>query len=212
MNTIPQTSACSLGASPNVDLEKQELSDAPESLTQGDTTVVGDELDDPGKRISTLCYITGLIAIAHAPTIKRSITDYLRKVSLPERFPEPFRRRTEPLYDEEQRIKRIESHPKGYPQLAAFINSDENFSMCRRFGFLHQRVLLYRQDELRDLEDQLIRLDDEDQEEMPKALKSRKLDDVREGSYRKALIQTIDDKLKEYGNLPATQLTPTMSG
>ena len=71
--------------------------------------------------------------------------------------------------------------------------------MCRRFGFLHQRVLLYRQDELRDLEDQLIRLDDEDREEMPKALKSRKLDDVREGSYRSGLIQTIDDKLKEYG-------------
>ena len=71
--------------------------------------------------------------------------------------------------------------------------------MCRRFGFLHQRVLLYRQDELRDLEDQLIRLDDEDEQEMPRALKSRKLDDVREGSYRRGLIQTIDDKLKEYG-------------
>ena len=71
--------------------------------------------------------------------------------------------------------------------------------MCRRFGFLHQRVLLYRQDELRDLEDQLVRLDDEDKEEMPKALKSRKLDDIREGSYRRGLIQQIDEKLKEYG-------------
>lgn len=131
--------------------------------------------------------------------MKRSITDYLRKVNLPEKFPEPFRRRHTDPYDEAERIKRIDSHPEGYPQLAAFINSDENFSMCRRFGFLHQRVLLYRQDELRDLEDQLIRLDDEDKDDAPKALKSRKLDDVREGSYRKGLIQQIDDKLKEYG-------------
>ena len=60
-------------------------------------------------------------------------------------------------------------------------------------------MLLYRQDELRDLEDQLIRLDDEDQEENPKALQSRKLDDAREGSYRRGLIQLIDDKLEEYG-------------
>ncbi|MCJ1242558.1 hypothetical protein MMC14_010567 [Varicellaria rhodocarpa] len=106
----------------------------------------------------------------------------------PERFPEPFGRRTEPLYDEEQRsIKRIDSHPKGYPQLAVFINSDENFSMRRRFGFLPQRVLLYG-------------LDDEDQEDMSKALQSRKLDDVREGSCRRGLIQAIDDKLKDYAN------------
>jgi len=149
---------------------------------------------------SALSFIALTLADSPKQGVKRSITDYLRKVSLPEKFPEPFRRRTEIPYDEEQRIKRIDNHPEGYPQLAAFINSDENFSMCRRFGFLHQRVLLYRQDELRDLEDQLVRLDDEDQEEMPKALKSRKLDDVREGSYRKGLINTIDDKLKEYGS------------
>ena len=105
------------------------------------------------------------------------------------------------LYDEVQRIKCIDNHPEGYPQLAALLNADENFLMCRRFGFLQQRVLLYRQDELRDLEDQLIRLDDEDLEENPKALKSRKLDDAREGSYRRGLIQLIDDKLEEYGRL-----------
>ena len=81
------------------------------------------------------------------------------------------------------------------------MNSDENFAMCRQFGFLHQRVLLYRQDELRDLEDQLIRLDDKDAEEMPKVLRSRKLDDAREGRCRRILIQSIDEKLKEYGNL-----------
>lgn len=60
---------------------------------------------------------------------------------------------------------------------------------------------LRRQDELRDLEDQLIRLDAEDKDENPSCLRSRKLDDAQEGSYRRGLIQEIDDKLKEYGML-----------
>ena len=60
-----------------------------------------------------------------------------------------------------------------------------------------------RQDEIRELEDQLIRLDDEDKDENPLWLKSRKLDDAREGGDRRALIREIDDKLKEYGtNVP----------
>ncbi|MCJ1249480.1 hypothetical protein MMC30_006704 [Trapelia coarctata] len=178
---IPRSPTCERDV--DADLEKGEINDMPESPSHGGTTVVEDAFETPD---------------SPKQGVKRSITDYLRKVSLPDKFQEPFRRKTETPYDEEQRIKRIDSHPEGYPQLAAFINSDENFSICRRFGFLHQRVLLYRQDELRELEDQLIRLDDEDQEEMPQALKSRKRDDVREGSYRKGLINIIDDKLKEY--------------
>jgi hypothetical protein len=98
-------------------------------------------------------------------------------------------------------IDRIDFHPNGYPRLAAYINSDDNFMMCRRFGFLHTRVLLYRQDELRELEDQLVRLDAEDAECEDPILTSRVLDDAQEGSGRKGLIQEIDDKLKEYDEL-----------
>jgi hypothetical protein len=58
-----------------------------------------------------------------------------------------------------------------------------------------------RQDELRELQDQLIRLDGEDSEENPLFLQSRKLDDAQEGGVRRALIQEIDDKLKEYGKI-----------
>lgn len=76
--------------------------------------------------------------------------------------------------------------------------------MCRRFGFLHSRVLLYRQDELSYLENKLIDMDDLDKSELPMALKSRKTDELRddidEEQYtRKYLINTIDQKLKEYG-------------
>lgn len=97
----------------------------------------------------------------------------------------------------------VDDHPKGYPQLAAFIDSDSNFLMCRRFGFLHSRVLLYRQDELTDLENKLIDMDGLDKDELPLALTSRKIDDgrddIEEQYTRKTLINTIDQKLKEYG-------------
>ena len=79
------------------------------------------------------------------------------------------------------------------------MNTDENFLMCRSYGFLHNRVLLYRQDELSQLEKQLIAMDDEDRGPCPKRLQSRKLDESLDDS-RKTLIQKIDGKLGEYGN------------
>lgn len=75
--------------------------------------------------------------------------------------------------------------------------------MCRKFGWLRNRVLLYRQDELSQLERKLLSMDDEDKDECPVALQSRKKDDGREEiDYefsRQKLIQDIDDKLKQYG-------------
>lgn len=70
--------------------------------------------------------------------------------------------------------------------------------MCRRYGFLHSRVLLYRQDELRALEEDLLELDLEDKEADPRVHMSRVLDDSR-NDERKKLIRKIDEKLKEYG-------------
>ena len=94
----------------------------------------------------------------------------------------------------------VDDHPEGYPQLAAFINSDENFLMCRRFGFLHSRVLLYRQDELSEMERELIDMDDADKHEDPLMLRSRKKDYADDQPFsRRSLIQTIDEKLKAYG-------------
>lgn len=75
--------------------------------------------------------------------------------------------------------------------------------MCRRFGFLHSRVLLYRQDELSKLETTLIQMDELDKRDCPLSLRSRKTDeergDIDEEYTRKTLIKKIDDKLKEYG-------------
>ncbi|KAK8184414.1 hypothetical protein BC567DRAFT_260596 [Phyllosticta citribraziliensis] len=92
----------------------------------------------------------------------------------------------------------IDYHPQGYPMLAAMLNSDENFMMCRRYGFLHNRVLLYRQDELRALESKLLALDKMDiRDGNDRFLKSRESDDSR-SDVRANLIREIDDKLREY--------------
>lgn len=86
--------------------------------------------------------------------------------------------------------------------MAAFVNSDENFLIARKYGYLRSRVLLYRQDELSVLEKDLIALDADDEEKRSLALQSRKFDEQTDKDpiySRKVLIQKIDDKLKEYG-------------
>ncbi|KAF6240808.1 hypothetical protein HO173_001481 [Letharia columbiana] len=101
-------------------------------------------------------------------------------------------------------VQRIDDHPCGYPQLAAFVNSDENFLIARKYGFLRSRVLLYRQDELSVLERDLIKLDADDEKNRGFALTSRKRDEETDNDpiySRKVLIQKIDDKLKEYDGL-----------
>jgi hypothetical protein len=92
----------------------------------------------------------------------------------------------------------VEHHPIGYPRLASYINSDPNFAMYRRFGYLHNRVLLYRQDELCVLQERLETLDEEDEEADPKVLKCRERDDEN-SPKRKDLIAEIDVKMREYG-------------
>ena len=77
--------------------------------------------------------------------------------------------------------------------------------MCRRFGFLHSRVLLYRQDELYQLEKRLIALDEADADEFPLRLRSRQVDNEQdEEQIRKMLIGEIDEKLKDYGMMRST--------
>jgi hypothetical protein len=95
----------------------------------------------------------------------------------------------------------VDSCPEGYPQLAAFLDSDENFMLYRRFGYLQARILLHKQDELRALETKLDRLDEKDNEhnDTKKYLKSRDIDDKRKDSRRKALLREIETTFKEYG-------------
>jgi len=99
----------------------------------------------------------------------------------------------------------VDEFPEGYPRLAAFKSSEPCFSIYRGFSYLHSRVLLQMQDELRSLEDNLISLDKTDFDNGDcKRLKSRicdltqaKRENVQ--SKRVQLLSKIKDKLEQYG-------------
>ena len=79
----------------------------------------------------------------------------------------------------------------------------------RRFGYLHSRIILRKQDELRQLEDDLDRIDIYDiKDNTPQArsrLRSRAVDEAAD-SYedpgtrtRTEILNEIDEKLRQYG-------------
>lgn len=89
--------------------------------------------------------------------------------------------------------------------------------MCRRFGWLNSRVLLYRQAELAELEETLLAMDKEDNDYRDGiTLKSKKEDDERvdieDSQYsRQTLINKIDTKLKEYSEFSLLVNSPILS-
>jgi len=97
--------------------------------------------------------------------------------------------------------------PLGYPRLAALENSDSNLVMYRRFGYLHNRLLLHRQAEIAALEAKLDALDaaDDVNSDLRFRLQSR---EFREGDdvTQKLLLDEIETKLKIYDNLLLLEL------
>lgn len=96
----------------------------------------------------------------------------------------------------------VESFPVSYPLQAAFQSSEPSFSIYRSFGYLHSRVILQLQDELRSLEDDLEKLDgrDDSKEERRDCVPSRKADLMqakrdRKPSERANLLTQTCDKL-----------------
>ncbi|KAL8736923.1 MAG: hypothetical protein Q9181_002188 [Wetmoreana brouardii] len=95
------------------------------------------------------------------------------------------------------------------------MDSDDNFMVYRRFGFLYTRILLSKQDELREMENELDSMDLRDantSDKTRKCLKSRGKDFARAGAQgsptRKDLLRSAECKLLEYGQvlLQAQQL------
>ena len=109
----------------------------------------------------------------------------------------------------------VEDHPIGYPRQAAFADSDESFAIYRRFGYIHARLLMHRQDELRALEDKLGDMDKRDNkdESRRRRLTSREVDDglsKREElgrDSRSVLFNQIEEKVLKYGK-PSHPLIP----
>lgn len=96
----------------------------------------------------------------------------------------------------------MEDHPEGYPQVAAYQNSDSSSALFRRFGNLHARSLLYKEVELTDLEAKLAELDREDNSKDDtewRIAHSIHHDDGKNNEARKALMSEIYQKLEVYG-------------
>ena len=96
----------------------------------------------------------------------------------------------------------MKDFPRGYPQLAAYTNSEDNRHICRRFGYIRSRHVLYVQDEVQQFEKKLADLDESDRanEETAYHLNSRRWDEEN-STLRKDLIATLKVKLKEYDEL-----------
>ena len=73
--------------------------------------------------------------------------------------------------------------------------------LYRRFDYLQARLLLYKQDQLRELEADLDHLDLLDAREDPSLLYSRDTDDALSGR-RKRLLAEIEGTYTEYGAYP----------
>ena len=102
-------------------------------------------------------------------------------------------------------IPNVPQMPDGYPRLAAFLDSDDNFMLYRRFGYLQSRLLLEKQDDLRLLEEELGRLDRRHGKvpgsDMAVSLKTREESDKPYVQERKSLLGRIETKWVEYSNL-----------
>lgn len=116
--------------------------------------------------------------------------------------------------DASANTQQVEDRYRGYRSLSTFLDSDENFMIYRRFGYLHSRVLLRKQDQLRVLEEELDEYDDQDAEEAEqegvssrarKLLMSRDSDEAacrREdpaNRTRTDILNDIEAGLKQYG-------------
>lgn len=74
--------------------------------------------------------------------------------------------------------------------------------LYRRFGYIHSRLLLHLQDELRELEADLLNKDLFDARDDHEVLQSREMDEEREcapGESRGELLHKIEDKALQYG-------------
>ena len=102
----------------------------------------------------------------------------------------------------------VEDSPVGYPKVSTFLDSDECFMIYRRFGSLHARLLLTKQDEIREMEEELADMDAEDdlEESTKRCLTSRARDFRRrpqeDQETRKQLLARIEKKVLEYGMGP----------
>lgn len=171
----------------------------PISPTNTDATLADDAfietVEDSRSTIQPSVRTNSLLDVesAQPPTAKKR-PRFLRRLG------STFRSEPEPEYVTENKTRKLEETPNGFPRLAAFQSSEANFSLYRSFGYLHSRVLLDLQDEITALEAELDDIDWNDYGEDEHRLKSRDYDvsspdDTRN---RRVVLREIKARLMEY--------------
>jgi hypothetical protein len=88
----------------------------------------------------------------------------------------------------------VEDYPSGYPRFSSFIAVDNAFNLCRRFTVVRARLLLIKQDRVCVLEEELRKLDEEEQRLL--FLGSIRRD---KNADRHRTLQELDEALADYG-------------
>jgi hypothetical protein len=95
----------------------------------------------------------------------------------------------------------VDRFPRGYPRLAAFIDSDKDTVLFRKFGVLSAQSLLYKEVEITELEAQLDELNKKDEGDPDNEWRlsyNLSLNDGENNEKRRDLIEKIDKKLEVY--------------
>jgi len=92
---------------------------------------------------------------------------------------------------------KLNEYPKGYPNVAAFLDSDEGFTIYRRFGYLQSRILLDKQEDLRRAEKKLKRMESRMTKDNENRMCFR---DIRgpDGDKHRQLLRDIETKFYSY--------------
>lgn len=94
----------------------------------------------------------------------------------------------------------VEKYRKGYPRFSALMSMSRQSQIFRQFRTLRLRMLLYKQDEVVELEEQLAEIEDRDQDNNDLHRGNRRLD---QNKKRKSILKRLDKKLAIYGTTHA---------
>jgi hypothetical protein len=101
----------------------------------------------------------------------------------------------------------VENYPVGYPSVAAYMSTDIDGRIYRRFSYLRTRLLLQTQDKIVDLEKKLEELDNKDSQlalggdvDALKRLVSRRFNEGN-GAARMKVLEDLEPLLEKYDEM-----------
>lgn len=144
----------------------------------------------------------GSTAAARSYTLAHLGASFLSLLSFFWRWKETRREGAGQLYSV-FKSSNVDNYPEGYPQLAAFMNSDESFAIFRKFGQTNCRVMIHLQSEIAALEKELEELDRSDARDGSSTSYRLVSTEHRTGwdTRQKDILKQLEEKLPVYYDL-----------